>query len=73
MTYRYNQIALTISSDEAGVFKIEGSFMGIKLPEAMELRLEDLLQMQYNKVDVVTLFDMARVNVNLLIFLINKK
>lgn len=39
----------------------------------MELRLEDLLQSQYNGVQVITLFDMAKVNVNLLIFLLNKK
>ncbi|KAI8924263.1 hypothetical protein BC831DRAFT_501250 [Entophlyctis helioformis] len=70
---QYGQITLTISSDEAGVFNIEASFLGVKLSEKMELRLEDLLQSQYSKVDVVTLFDMAKVNLNLLIFLINKK
>eukprot|EP00842_Homolaphlyctis_polyrhiza_P003308 jgi/Hompol1/3979/HPOL_003428-RA len=72
-TKQYGQISLIISSDEAGVFQIEAAFMGVKLPEKMELRLEDLLQSQYNKVDVLTLFDMAKVNLNLLIFLINKK
>ncbi|EGF77572.1 hypothetical protein BATDEDRAFT_91373 [Batrachochytrium dendrobatidis JAM81] len=70
---QYGQISLILSSDEAGVFNVEASFLGVKLPEKMELRLEDLLQDQYNKVDVVTLFDMAKVNLNLLIFLINKK
>ncbi|KAH9263879.1 hypothetical protein BASA83_012698 [Batrachochytrium salamandrivorans] len=70
---QYGQISLILSSDEAGVFSVEVSFLGVKLPEKMELRLEDLLQNQYNKVDVVTLFDMAKVNLNLLIFLINKK
>lgn len=39
----------------------------------MEIRLEDLLQSQYNKVDEMLLFDIAKVNLNLLIFLINKK
>ena len=70
---QYKQITLTISSDEAGVFHVEASFLGISLPEKMELRLEDLLQQQYNNVQIVTLFDMAKVNLNLLIFLINKK
>ncbi|KAL2916115.1 iqgap-related protein [Polyrhizophydium stewartii] len=70
---QYGQITLILSSDEAGVFNVEASFLGVKLPEKMELRLEDLLQSQYNKVDVMTLFDMAKVNLNLLIFLINKK
>ncbi|KAJ3038625.1 hypothetical protein HDV00_000469 [Rhizophlyctis rosea] len=70
---QYGGITLTISSDEAGVFNIEASFMGIKMPEKMELRLEDLLQAQYNNVSVITLFEGAKVNVNLLIFLLNKK
>lgn len=47
--------------------------MGIKLPEKMELRLDDLLQSQYNGVQTITLFDIAKVNVNLLIYMINKK
>ncbi|KAJ3397220.1 hypothetical protein HDU92_000100 [Lobulomyces angularis] len=57
---QYKQITLTISSDEAGVFKVGASFLGISLPEQMELRLEDLLQSQYNGVQVMTLFDMAK-------------
>ena len=35
--------------------------------------LQDLLQLQYEGVAVMKMFDRARVNVNLLIFLINKK
>jgi hypothetical protein len=70
---QYNQITLTLSSDEAGVFNIEASVMGIKLTEKLELRLEELLQHQYDGVQVITLFDMAKVNVNLLTYLLNKK
>ncbi|KAJ3292002.1 hypothetical protein HK104_005630 [Borealophlyctis nickersoniae] len=70
---QYGGITLTISSDEAGVFKVEASFLGLKMPETMELRLEDLLASQYNNVSVMTLFEGAKVNVNLLIFLLNKK
>lgn len=70
---QFKQITLSISSDEAGVFLVEAAFMGIKLPEKMELRLDDLLQSQYNGVQTITLFDMAKVNVNLLIYMINKK
>ena len=66
-------INLTISSDEAGVFNMEVTLLGAKVAEKEVLRLEDLLQSQYNKVDVITLFDNAKVNLNLLIFLINKK
>jgi hypothetical protein len=70
---QYNQIALIISSDEPGVFLIEATFLGVKMPEKMELRLEDLLAAQDNHESVITLFDVARVNLNLLIFLLNKK
>lgn len=70
---QYGQITLTISSDEPGVFGIEVSLLGIKMPADLEIRLEDLLESQYNGVTVVELFDGAKVNVNLLIYLLNKK
>jgi hypothetical protein len=66
-------INITISSDEAGVFKMEVKLLGAQVAEIETLRLEDLLQAQYNKVDIITLFEIAKVNLNLLIFLINKK
>ncbi|RKP07724.1 hypothetical protein THASP1DRAFT_30466 [Thamnocephalis sphaerospora] len=72
---QYDRITLTISSDEPGIFTVVVSMMGVKLPGGeMVLRLEDLLQAQFNNVPVLALFDGAcKVNVNLLIFLINKK
>ncbi|CAG8528063.1 5585_t:CDS:2 [Cetraspora pellucida] len=71
----FDKISFTISSDEVGIFSIVASFAGIPVPGAsMELRLEDLLQSQFNNTQVMSLFDgVAKVNVNLLIFLINKK
>ncbi|CAG8494303.1 10610_t:CDS:10 [Racocetra fulgida] len=71
----FDKISFTISSDEVGIFSIEASFAGVPVPGAsMELRLEDLLQSQFNNTQVMSLFDgVAKVNVNLLIFLINKK
>ena len=71
--YRFPLINLTISSDESGVFNMEVTLLGASVATKEELRLEDLLQRQYNKEDVITLFDTAKVNLNLLIFLINKK
>lgn len=35
--------------------------------------LQDLLQLQYEGVAVMKMFDKAKINVNLLIFLLNKK
>ncbi|TPX43695.1 hypothetical protein SeMB42_g03246 [Synchytrium endobioticum] len=70
---QYGQINLIISSNEVGVFIVEASFLGVRMPEKLELRLEDLLQQQYNGVNTMALFDYAKVNVNLLIYLLNKK
>nr|CAG8474586.1 11600_t:CDS:10 [Entrophospora candida] len=60
----FDKLSLTISSDELGIFKIEVSLSGINLPGAnMELRLEDLLQSQFNNSQVMSLFDgIAKVN-----------
>jgi hypothetical protein len=52
---------------------MEVTLLGASVATKEELRLEDLLQRQYNKEDVITVFDTAKVNLNLLIFLINKK
>ena len=40
---------------------------------AMVLYLQELLELQYEGVAVMLLFDRAKVNVNLLIHLLNKK
>ncbi|KAF9976681.1 hypothetical protein BGZ73_008078 [Actinomortierella ambigua] len=74
---QYNQITLTISCDEPGVFVVlaEASMLLVRLPvSSIELRLEDLLQYQFNNIQIMTLFDgLAKVNVNLMLFLVNKK
>uniref|UniRef100_A0AAR2LDK1 IQ motif containing GTPase activating protein 1 n=1 Tax=Pygocentrus nattereri TaxID=42514 RepID=A0AAR2LDK1_PYGNA len=59
-------------SEVVGVFEIKAKFMGVHL-ETLMLEYQDLLQLQYEGVAVMKLFDRATVNVNLLIFLLNKK
>ncbi|XP_010642100.1 ras GTPase-activating-like protein IQGAP3 [Fukomys damarensis] len=58
--------------DEAGKFEVNAKFLGVDM-ERFELHYQDLLQLQYEGVAVMKLFNKARVNVNLLIFLLNKK
>ncbi|KAJ3024219.1 hypothetical protein HKX48_004492 [Thoreauomyces humboldtii] len=70
---KYGQVSMTISSDEAGVFSVDATFFGVKMAESMELRLEDLLAAQYNNESIISLMEGVKVNVNLLIFLLNKK
>jgi len=67
-----SKVTITISSDEVGVFELKGKFLGVEV-DAMEIRLDDLLQKQFDNVQVMTLFGTAKVNVNLLVFLLNKK
>nr|XP_021537641.1 ras GTPase-activating-like protein IQGAP3 [Neomonachus schauinslandi] len=58
--------------DEAGKFEVNAKFLGVDM-ERFQLHYQDLLQLQYEGVAVMKLFNKARVNVNLLIFLLNKK
>eukprot|EP00074_Homo_sapiens_P112483 XP_024309044.1 ras GTPase-activating-like protein IQGAP3 isoform X5 [Homo sapiens] len=58
--------------DEAGKFEVNAKFLGVDM-ERFQLHYQDLLQLQYEGVAVMKLFNKAKVNVNLLIFLLNKK
>ncbi|XP_073466338.1 LOW QUALITY PROTEIN: ras GTPase-activating-like protein IQGAP3 [Aquarana catesbeiana] len=59
-------------SEEAGKFQVKTKFLGVDM-EKFQLNYQDLLQLQYEGVAVMKMFDKAKVNVNLLIFLLNKK
>uniref|UniRef100_A0AAR2KIM5 IQ motif containing GTPase activating protein 1 n=1 Tax=Pygocentrus nattereri TaxID=42514 RepID=A0AAR2KIM5_PYGNA len=72
-TNQFKNVHFEISPSEVvGVFEIKAKFMGVHL-ETLMLEYQDLLQLQYEGVAVMKLFDRATVNVNLLIFLLNKK
>ncbi|NXU50141.1 IQGA2 protein, partial [Turnix velox] len=58
--------------EEVGDFEIKAKFLGVEM-EKVQLHFQDLLEMQYEGVAVMKMFDKAKVNVNLLIFLLNKK
>ncbi|XP_040899613.1 ras GTPase-activating-like protein IQGAP3 [Toxotes jaculatrix] len=57
---------------ERGSFSVKTRFLGVEMEEFL-LRYQDLLQLQYEGVAVMKMFDKAKINVNLLIFLLNKK
>uniref|UniRef100_A0A3Q2CCY8 IQ motif containing GTPase activating protein 1 n=1 Tax=Cyprinodon variegatus TaxID=28743 RepID=A0A3Q2CCY8_CYPVA len=70
---QYKNAIFEISpSETVGVFDVKAKFMGVHL-ETLPIEYQDLLQLQYEGVAVMKLFDKATVNVNLLIFLLNKK
>ncbi|KAL4646730.1 ras GTPase-activating-like protein IQGAP3 [Arapaima gigas] len=67
-----NVIFDIVPSKERGAFLVKARFMGVDM-EKFPLKYQDLLQLQYEGVAVMKMFDKAKVNVNLLIFLLNKK
>lgn len=72
-TNQFKYVMFDISpSEEVGDFEVKAKFMGVEM-EKVQLHFQDLLQLQYEGVAVMKMFDKAKVNVNLLIFLLNKK
>ncbi|GAC94660.1 GTPase activating protein [Pseudozyma hubeiensis SY62] len=67
------EVNLTISSDQAGVFSIE-VLNGPAAGASQDVRIEDLLESQFNSQSTLALLDgRMEVSVNLLVHLINKK
>uniref|UniRef100_A0A4W5PVP0 IQ motif containing GTPase activating protein 2 n=1 Tax=Hucho hucho TaxID=62062 RepID=A0A4W5PVP0_9TELE len=72
-TNQFKNVMFDISpSEEVGDFEVKAKFMGVEM-EKVQLHFQDLLQLQYEGVAVMKMFDKAKVNVNLLVFLLNKK
>ncbi|KAM9853558.1 ras GTPase-activating-like protein IQGAP3 [Aulostomus maculatus] len=67
-----NVIFNIVPGPEKGTFNVKACFLGIEMEEFL-LKYQDLLQLQYEGVAVMKMFNKAKVNVNLLIFLLNKK
>ncbi|PLB37846.1 putative Ras GTPase activating protein [Aspergillus candidus] len=72
---QWDRVDLTISSNEVGVFTIDGSSGPMMIPGASaQVPLDDLLQAQFNNTQFLDFFDgQLRVNVNLFLHLIMRK
>ena len=55
-----------------GLFEVSARFMGVKL-EHVDVDVQELLQLQYEGVSVMNMFGKARINVNLLLHMLNVK
>ncbi|KAJ3604604.1 hypothetical protein NHX12_029344, partial [Muraenolepis orangiensis] len=72
-TNQFKNVMFEIApSEDVGDFEVKAKFMGVEM-EKVKLHFQDLLQLQYDGVSVMKMFDKAKVNVNLLVFLLNKK
>ncbi|KAI9032900.1 Rho GTPase activation protein [Phycomyces nitens] len=71
----YDRIPIILSMDQAGIITIGGSYSGWGISSVqVDMRYESLLQTQFEGVQTMKVLDgFAKVNVNLLIYLINKK
>ncbi|XP_013856323.1 ras GTPase-activating-like protein IQGAP1 [Austrofundulus limnaeus] len=67
-----NVVFNILPGPETGSFRVKAQFLGVDMEEFL-LQYQDLLQLQFEGVAVMKMFDKAKVNVNLLIFLLNKK
>ncbi|MBZ3881631.1 Ras GTPase-activating-like protein IQGAP2 [Sciurus carolinensis] len=67
-----NVIFDILATEDVGIFDVRSKFLGVEM-EKVQLNIQDLLQMQYEGVAVMKMFDKVKVNVNLLIYLLNKK
>jgi Ras GTPase-activating-like protein IQGAP2/3 len=63
--------SFTINSTQPGVYEVKAKIAGIKV-ETMELRIDDLLERQFNNVDRLEL-DQITLDVNMTIHLLNDK
>ena len=73
---QWHRVDVTVSSNEVGVFTLDGSSGNMMIPGASAtVPLDDLLQAQFNNTQFLEFFDNGalRVNVNLFIHLIMKK
>ncbi|KAI8340669.1 Rho GTPase activation protein [Chlamydoabsidia padenii] len=81
---KYDRIAMIFSMDQAGLVTVEAKYAGwgglakmatsSKMAMRVNLRYEDLLQAQFEGTSMIKLLDGAvKINLNLLIYLINKK
>jgi len=72
-TNQFKNVVFDIgSTEDPGIFSVNCKFMGVNMDQVV-LVFQDLLQLQYEGVAVMKMFNKAKINVNLLIFLLNRK
>uniref|UniRef100_A0A1B6DIS6 Ras-GAP domain-containing protein n=1 Tax=Clastoptera arizonana TaxID=38151 RepID=A0A1B6DIS6_9HEMI len=70
---QYKNVMFEISpSDQDGIFCVQGKFMGVPI-EKIDIDIKVLLQSQFEGVSVMDIFGNSKININLLLFLLNKK
>ncbi|XP_032684173.1 ras GTPase-activating-like protein IQGAP1 isoform X1 [Odontomachus brunneus] len=59
-------------TEHSGLFAVNCRFMGLEM-EKLDINIQELLQLQYEGASIMNMFGRAKVNVNLLLHLLNRK
>lgn len=59
-------------TEQNGIFTVRGKFMGVEM-EKIDIDIQKLLELQFEGAPIMDMFGKARINVNLLLFLLNRK
>lgn len=59
-------------TDHTGAFAVKCKFMGVEM-EKVEIDIQTLLEMQFEGSPIMKMCEKAKINVNLLLYLLNKK
>uniref|UniRef100_A0A0C9RMV3 IQGAP1 protein n=1 Tax=Fopius arisanus TaxID=64838 RepID=A0A0C9RMV3_9HYME len=59
-------------TEQSGIFTIKGKFMGVEM-EKIEIDIQKLLELQFEGAPIMDMFGKAKINVNLLLYLLNRK
>ncbi|KTW26770.1 hypothetical protein T552_02771 [Pneumocystis carinii B80] len=71
----YGKFYFTLSSNDVGIFVIEVTSASFHIPNSiLQLKLDDLLEAQYNNIEILSLFEgLIKINVNLMLHMIFRK
>ncbi|XP_012270076.1 ras GTPase-activating-like protein IQGAP1 [Orussus abietinus] len=70
---QFKNVSFEISPTEHnGIFIIRGKFMGVEM-EKLDVDIQNLLEMQFEGSPIMDMFGKAKINVNLLLYLLNRK
>lgn len=70
---QFKNVLFEISPTESnGIFTIRGKFMGVEM-EKIDIDIQNLLKLQFEGAPIMDIFGKAKINVNLLLYLLNRK
>ncbi|XP_015599510.1 ras GTPase-activating-like protein IQGAP1 [Cephus cinctus] len=70
---QFKNVIFEISpTDHNGIFTVRGKFMGVEM-EKLDVDIQRLLELQFEGAPIMDMFGKAKINVNLLLYLLNRK